>query len=302
MKVHTPLSVLLSLLFIACAQAPRHPELTSSPLREPSADRLAPHVPSNQEDLQRTCAQGFEQAPKEIMLSYRAFTSSYNPRYRIPNYVRNELYREGLEQSCAKRSNKFIPDNRLQSDFQIKPVVTKDYAGTGFDRGHMAPSADFLFSQEANDESFYLTNMTPQTPGLNQRAWSALEGRVRRWACGLGHIKVYTGPLLNGGNLQRLESCVSVPEKFFKVVLADKPGEFKAIGFIYSQSDDHDVWKERAVSVREVEQVTGLKFFTEVPDALADKIKAEYNIEDWEKSEVNCRRCGEHLLPPESSF
>lgn len=303
MKQIKILRLILSLLL---ASSCSNTEITSKPYkaefteRTPSSsERVQPIIPLNQEELQRTCMEGLEKAPKEILLSYRAYISSYNPIYRISNYIKHEIYKEALEQGCVKRADKFITDQRISTNFGYRPVFTKDYTNTGYDRGHLAPSADFNYNKDTNNESFYMTNMSPQTPDLNQKAWAALEGRVRRFACGFGHLKVYTGPIINGVNLPRLESCVSVPEKFFKVILSDKPGDFKAIGFIYSQSDSHDVWKERAVSVKTVEKESGISFFTELPEDIREKVLSTFNVDEWENSEVDCRRCGDKLLPAE---
>jgi endonuclease G len=282
--------VILSLS--ACAQKPVIE-------REPSAAREEPNTPENQIELAQKCTVGLENAPKEIFFIYQAMQISYNPQARVANWVRHEIYKDGLERSCVKRKDNFHNEQRLGSNFHVPEVGERDYAHTGYDRGHMAPSGDFQWGREINDETFMMTNMSPQTPWLNQKAWNSLEGRVRRWACGNNHLKVYTGPVLKAG-LRKQSACVSVPEEFFKVVMTDQGGKYRAIGFIYNQADKTDVWKERAMPVAEVEKRTGLHFFTEFPQDIADKFKSEADVDAWEKSEQDCRACEGKTLQHEN--
>jgi endonuclease G len=274
----------------ACAQKSTVANLESGSERAPSSEREKPNTPEDQVTLAKTCSVGLENAPKEIFFIYKAMQISYNPDLRVANWVRHEIYKDGLERSCVKRKDSFKNEQRLGSNFHVPEVGAKDYAHTGYDRGHLAPSGDFQWGNEINNETFVMTNMTPQTPWLNTRAWNSLEGRVRRFACGNNHLKVYTGPVLKPG-LRRQAACVAVPEEFFKVILADEGGQYRAIGFIYSQADSTDVWKERALPVAEVEKRTGLQFFTEYPQDIADKFKSEADVDAWEKSERDCRAC-----------
>lgn len=272
----------------ACAQKPvATNELPAE--REPSAEREQPNTPEDQVALAQKCEMGLAETPNEVFFIYKAMQVSYNPQLRIANWVRHELFRDGLERSCVKRSDRFATEKRLKI-MHLPDVGAKDYGHTGYDRGHLAPSGDFQWGQDINDETFMMTNMTPQTPWLNQKAWNSLEGRVRRWACGNNHLKIYTGPVLKPG-LRKQAACVAVPEEYFKVVLADQGGEYRAIGFIYSQSDSKDVWKERAIPVAEVEKRTGLKFFTEYPEDIAQEFKNKVDVDAWEKSEKDCRAC-----------
>lgn len=155
----------------------------------------------------------------------------------------------------------------------------------------MAPSADFAWDKQINSESFFMTNMTPQTPNLNQRAWEKLEERIRRWACAYGELKIYTGPVLKN-DLKRLDSCVSVPEEFFKIIVYYKDDKYHGIGFIYNQEDNGDPYKERAVPIRSIELKTGIDFFK---DKLSPKVQDEFekfiNWSDWENDSIECKKC-----------
>ncbi len=262
--------------------------------------RDATSIPADQATLALACKQKLAQDmagknidPNELIIAHKAYKLSYNFNYRVSNWVYHEIKKSNLEYSCAKRTDKFKADPFL-SQFQIARVTEKDYKGsiTGYDRGHMAPSGDFRWNPEADAESFFMTNMSPQSKNLNQRAWNKLEERVRSWACGLGEVKVYTGPVLNNQQFPLLESCVAVPKQFYKIVVAYSNGHYQGIGFIYNQSDDGDPFKERAVSIRSVEQATGIDFFKDqfAPE-VQDTFEKQYNINNWISAESSCTRC-----------
>lgn len=253
-------------------------------------------LPNNQAELAAKCEKESEKLSADYFISHKAYTLSYNFKHRVSNWVYHRLNRDNLMNSCAKRKDNFKADPELKKA-NLPALSEKDYQGsvTGFDRGHMAPSADFGWDAAINSETFYMTNMAPQTVSLNQRAWNNLEDRIRLWACGQGELRIYTGPILKDG-LSRLKSCVSVPDQFYKVIVSFKDGKYKGIGFIYNQTDDGDPYKERAVSIREVEKLSGLDFFKdEFAPAVQDTFEKDFNLADWESSEADCKACPQGL-------
>lgn len=271
---------------------------SASSAREASTAKTRPiALPPNQEELIASCNKDTENLPTDYFISHRAYSLNYNFKHRVPNWVYYRLSRENLKNSCAKRKDAFKADPILLKA-NLPAVSEKDYQGniTGYDRGHMAPSADFLWDKTINKETFFMTNMSPQTANLNQRAWNNLEDRIRTWACGHGELRVYTGPVLklqkDQEPLRKLSSCVSVPEYFYKVIVSFKDGKYKGIGFIYSQSDDGDPYRQKATSIREVEKITGQDFFTdEFAPAVQDSFEKEFNWSDWDGTEQDCKSC-----------
>lgn len=254
-------------------------------------------IPADQAGLAVSCQQKLAQDlagrnidTNDFVIAHQAYKVSYNFNYRVPNWVYYDLKKANLEYGCGKRKDKFAADPLLRS-LQLPAVTEKDYKGsiTGYDRGHMAPSADFLWRPEVNAESFFMTNMSPQTKNLNQRAWQELETKTRGWACGLGEAKIYTGPILNNQKFNRLESCVSIPNQFYKIIVGYRNGKYQGIGFIYNQTDDGDPYKQRAVSIREIEAKTGINFFNDqfAPE-VQDSFEKEYSWADWDGLEQNC--------------
>ena len=102
-----------------------------------------------------------------VVLDHKYFKVHYDPELRLARYVEYTLLRENLLHKMGKRKNKFIPDPILVNS-HLPFVTTKEYTRTGYDRGHLAPSADFTFSQEANDTTFVMSNIAPQTKLLNR--------------------------------------------------------------------------------------------------------------------------------------
>lgn len=189
-----------------------------------------------------------------VLLDHKYFQILYSKKHRLPMWVEYTATKENIK-GPGKRRDNFHSDEQLVQ-IGIAPVDKTDFPGSKFDRGHMAPAADFKQSQAATDETFVMSNMAPQTANLNRRAWQKLESRVRKWICGEGKVTVITGPILKDG-LPQLAKGITIPERFFKVVYDETP-PLKAIAFIYSQQDIGDPYLKRIVSVGDVEKETGL--------------------------------------------
>lgn len=196
-------------------------------------------------------------APKYLILDHQWFTVHYDQNLRLARFVEYTLTRESLAHKLGKRKDHFRPDPQLVAR-KIPFATPEEYKHTGFDRGHLAPAADFSFSQKANDETFVMSNMAPQTKKLNRGAWLELEQSVRRWACGEGKIRVITGPVLAKSD-PRLPSGLPIPQRFFKIVVDETPPR-KTRAYLHSQTDPRKSSEERRVSVKEIESVTGLSF------------------------------------------
>lgn len=206
-----------------------------------------------------------------VTLDHKYFKVHYDPKIRLARYVEYSLKRENLLVKAGKRRDKFIPDPILvNSGYPF--VTTKEYTRTGFDRGHLAPSADFTFSQEANDLTFVMSNIAPQTKLLNRGVWKNLEEQVRFWACGEEKLTIITGPIFHG-NDPRLPSGLIIPQRFFKIVIDETPPR-KTIAFIHHQKDPKTTMPYREFPVSEVERQSGLTFPVKFPEG-SGKWKSE---------------------------
>jgi endonuclease G, mitochondrial len=214
----------------------------------------------------------------EVYADHGYFVVSFNEEHQLPNWVFYKLSKSDLKNSRAKRKDRFFADPILKSK-NVMSLSPQAFAKSGYDRGHLAPSADFQWSQEANDRTFVMSNMVPQSKGLNRSAWKILEERIRNWACHEGELRVATGPVLEP-NLKTLASGAKVPKRFFKAVLDDTPPR-KTIAFVYHQNDRKDVYKERAMSVKDLEKMTRIDFFSDLEDLEENKIESTYRVDEW---------------------
>lgn len=199
---------------------------------------------------------------------------------REPQWVAYELTRAMLPGTAA-RTDDFRPDPELTPGERAELA---DYRNSGYDRGHMAPAADFKRSAAAMSATFLLSNMAPQHPSLNRRMWQLLEAQIRHLADAHGHIWVFTGPLYldAAGNPTTPSQFigpdrVAVPTHFFKVVLCEHAsGAHEMFAFVMANRLEPLSGQpiDYVASVDRVEQLTGLNFFTELPDPEEDRLEA----------------------------
>lgn len=131
----------------------------------------------------------------------------------------------------------------------------EDYRGSGYDRGHMAPSGDMPDAQ-SQAESFTLANMVPQNPDNNRRLWAGIEKTVRDLAARTGEIYIVTGPIFDGESVSRLHGRVMVPTRIFKAVYVPATGQAGAYVSANAAGDD---W--RRVSLADLETLSGVVTF-----------------------------------------
>lgn len=215
------------------------------------------------------------------LINHSAYKLSYNKDYKVPNWVFYELLREELNGE-AERSNKFRPDPFISS---LESASLKDYQKSGYDRGHIAPAADFNWNSEAKDESFFLSNMCPQTPSFNRGIWKRLEEQVRDWAARDSAICVVAGPVLPFSAIEEYQSIgtgrVIVPKLFYKVILSAFRNKPCMIGFVMPNDNTIDNLQSFAVSIDSIESLTQIDFFSILPDTLENKLESSFDLNDW---------------------
>ena len=190
----------------------------------------------------------------------------------------DELTREEVTTLAVERKDNFREEKAVSTG----SATLQDYKKSGYDRGHMAPAADFRWSAEAMDDTFYLSNMCPQTHAFNAGIWSDLESAIRSMAYEDGSIYVVTGPVLTDGPYDTIgENGVAVPSYFYKVVLDYSEPTLKAIGFILPHENSKNPLSYFAVTVDEVEERTGLDFFPLLPDNTEEKLESSLDTSLW---------------------
>jgi endonuclease G len=211
----------------------------------------------------------------EIKTLYNtAYISGYSEELRVPLWV---VYRLGNMKETTYEFTNWERPRRFAVDYRTTSRVDHDaYNGTGYDRGHMAPNSAILsqYGQMAQLETYLMTNIIPQTEALNQGIWMQLEGKVRTELSqfddpdnGITDVFVITGPIFDTDPPARLpEQNVAIPTHSYKI-LAYRRGYFgtiKAVAFIIPQSPTSENFFDYVVTVDEVEERTGLNFFSEL--------------------------------------
>ena len=220
------------------------------------------------------------QGVPEQIIAHTGFVLSFNKELGQPNWVAWELTAEEAE-GTVPRADDFLPDPQVAEAYR---VTTADYRGSGYDRGHMCPAADMKWSYKAMNDCFYMTNICPQDHSLNAGSWSTLEKACRRWALREGSVYIAAGPVFKEGKRHARigqEHPVAVPDGFFKVVLSLRKGAEKAIGFYYENNSVKQPMEQTAMSVDDVETLTGMDFFPALDDDLENRLEAAFKLKEW---------------------
>lgn len=208
------------------------------------------------------------------------YTLLYDTTYRQAAWVAYLLTRKDVKGQGVKRTNTFRSDPEVVSR-GWPTAVNRDYTGSGFDRGHLLPSADRNDTPEENSATFRLSNVSPQYPALNRQTWRQLEEKVRQWAARYDSLYVITGGELKP-SLPRIRGGVAIPERFFKAVLVRQETSFRTIAFLVPNTPYPDTdFFNYTMSVNQLEQVLGLDLYTALPDELEEVVEEQTDHSFW---------------------
>ncbi len=227
----------------------------------------------------------------EGVIFHSAMALQYNEKHEQAQWVAHIILPDivNLNQS---RSNDFRPDPKVhtgtavQEDYFLTDTLddgTVKYDGFGYDRGHLAPSADFRWSAKALSESYYYSNMSPQMPEFNREIWAELENFIRTYVLeNEVPLFVTTGPFLND-DLPIVEQSlnqISIPQYYFKTVvdIANK----RALAFVIANQKAIYPLESYATSIDEIEAVTGLDFYKYLPDDLENELERQSDIKPFQ--------------------
>ncbi|OPY85925.1 MAG: Nuclease precursor [Syntrophorhabdus sp. PtaU1.Bin153] len=213
------------------------------------------------------------------ILCRTGYLLAHSPKYKTPVWVIERLTKEKAAADVVPRYNKFQADPDLTKG---KRAELSDYQGSGYDRGHMAPSADMRWDKQAMIECFFLSNMVPQVgKGMNRGIWKDLEALVRTWTIRRGELFIFTGPIYQGGVKKTIgKNRVAVPSHLYKIVY--DPDRKEAIAFVMPnkalKTKDLPAY---IVTIRDVESKTGLDFLTSFDKELQDTIETTKAEDLW---------------------
>lgn len=214
----------------------------------------------------------------EQLIVHEGYIVSYNSGLRLPNWVFYYLDRERASGTVPRESG-YYPDPLVEG----KQADNEDYRRSGWDRGHMVPAGDMKWSSQAMLESCYFTNICPQNNKLNGGDWRILEEKCRSLTYSYSSICISCGPIVGSGKFGTIGlNKVVIPDAFFKVLLGEKGGNIYSIGFIFPNEDCYETSvRDYACSVNDVEELTGIDFYSSLPDEAEELIESQFNLSDW---------------------
>lgn len=218
------------------------------------------------------------------MLQRIAYVTSYNKTTLCPNWVGWVLTKAHTDGENERGGHKFLEDMDVPEPRATYADIREKECG--YQRGHMCPAADNKWSYKAQKEAFLMTNICPQNGNLNQKDWKYLEEACRDWAIQYGKVYIVSGPIFTSKRMKRVgEHRIGVPDAFFKVVLrmgaSASTKNTKAIGFIYPNKGTHHDMSYYVRSVDEVEDATGLDFFSQLPDNIEKQVESKSDLGEW---------------------
>ncbi|ACO47405.2 DNA/RNA non-specific endonuclease [Deinococcus deserti] len=208
-------AVLFTVLLSGCdlPQEQSDPQSSTTQTAPPS------QTPENQGSSQAACDNRMVlPADQRYIALCDEISILYDPKARIPRAVLEVLSAQKLTGEATREDDQFREDDRLPEAAQAQ---VQDYRRSGYDRGHLAPAADFKHSEEAMAASFLLSNIAPQQAQFNRNAWAGLESATRQCALNQRQLSVVTGTIGEGGTLKE-EGRVAIPRQFYKVWLTSR--------------------------------------------------------------------------------
>jgi endonuclease G len=212
----------------------------------------------------------------ETVVQHAGYTLSYNETHEQANWVAYELTAFETKK-VVDRTNRFMEDPKIATG----SASLDDYRNSGYDRGHLAPAADLGWSMQSMEESFYMSNMSPQLPAFNRGIWGEAEAFTRKAAKENGSLFVVSGPIFSANMKTIGVNRVAVPERYYKILLDVRDPELKALAFIIPNRDCSEELEKFVVSIDEIETATGIDFFPALPDEWESKLEASRSITNW---------------------
>jgi endonuclease G, mitochondrial len=213
------------------------------------------------------------------LLVKKQYALSYNRDKGIPNWVSWELNKSWL--GDVPRSNNFKPDDTIPKEW--KRVLPNDYIRSGYDKGHMTPSADRSNNAEDNAATFLMTNIIPQAPDNNQGYWADLENYTRILANEGKQIYIISGGYGQQGTIGK--GKVAIPERVFKVIVVSEAGKdldginestrVIAVDTPNYNGKKESSWSQYLTTVDELEKKTGYDFLNYVDESIQKVIESK---------------------------
>ena len=210
------------------------------------------------------------------VINHNYFTLSYSEPHEQAEWVAYTLEQEHLTYDDRKRPY-FIEDPKVST----KSADWRNYRGSGYDKGHLLPAGDRRFSEQAYNETFYTSNISPQDKHFNAGIWNRLEQKVRYWCKKYGDLMVVTGGVLDNDLVEIGDEDVDVPRLFYKIVLRGEGDDASVVAFLIPAEESEEPLKDFLVPIDEIEKKTGIDFFEKQPEAWQSKLESQVNATGW---------------------
>lgn len=220
------------------------------------------------------------------------YTLEYSHKMMHSRWVAFRFDGDTRAKTVSRASNDaFMDDPDLSSDL----AIGSNGFGIGYDRGHLCASADRLYSTDANEQTFYMSNMSPQISNFNQNYWVTLEGQVQT----LGRNTSFSDTLyvvkggtilddqINGYISRSNGKQVAIPMYYFMALLKIKNNVYSSIAFLMehknygAETATLDQIEEHALTVNDLEDFTGINFFPNLDDSQEESVEAQLLPSNW---------------------
>lgn len=218
----------------------------------------------------------------ETIIEYSGFTVSYDRDNKQARWVAYELADWECNGPASREGKSFKRDPRAH----VPQADDSDYRRSGWTRGHLAPAADFRWSEQALTETFQFTNCSPQDEYMNNYSWEELESRARYWAKKFGSVYIVTGPIVGEHEHGFIGSNrIPIPDAFFKAfVTVDDSGltpVYRSVAFVMHNTDAKQPYPDCSMTVNQLEEVLGIDLFTALPDNVEEEVESTVDRSFW---------------------
>jgi endonuclease G len=209
---------------------------------------------------------------------YNGFLLAFNCDKKLANWVAYTITKPELLRD-ASRSNLF----RKDPDLRCIQAGDDDYRNSGFDRGHLAPSADFTYSKFSNQHTFFFTNMAPQRAEFNRGIWKDLEEELRAMCVVYDSVSIVTGPIFSESDTLLGVTKIPVPKFFFKAIIVHHGWQKQGAALIIANKKSELPFTTYLLSIDSLEKVTSIDFFPMMNDDEEKIIEEKFDLEFWSK-------------------
>lgn len=236
---------------------------------------------------------GYPEFNKDLeIIEHAAMVIGFDCDYKMASWVFHVLTPD-VSFGNITRTNNFRIDEKStcgsaqEADYFLREKTddgTYQFDGFGFDRGHLAPSADFKWSENALSESYYYSNMTPQRPEFNRDSWASLEGLLRKIVeQEKKPFYIITGPVLNDSlpEIERSVNKLKIPELHYKIIVDASADNPRGMAFLMPNKKCKERLSYYVISIDSLERLTGINFFPGLVDSLEVKIEQKADFSAW---------------------